>query len=149
EVNAFRREEEDAAIERPARALDDTNYEIGTVRAGDLAKTFHRRAGNVDRAFPVEAELLPPLRGARSHNRSESQSTWGGRNEGFGKEDEVGRLALSFARKVGDLLKRLSDIEDDGCRLDDRNDGFCQFQGALPGQWEELADAYSDLPPRR
>ena len=116
---AVRAKEGNAAVERPASALDHADHEMNLVPGSDLAKPIRRWTGDFYGALPVPPVEFVASRCPRAHHRAKRHVLRLPRDEGFGEHDQLGAIAGRLTGTFGPPIKRRFPIEYDGGVLND------------------------------
>src|SRR5579875_1016282 len=117
QIAPLRREEQHATVQRPAISLDHANDQIDLLLPGNVGKDINRRAGDIDRTFPVATVLFTSLCRPIAHHCSKRQTSWIGRDKGFREDHELCSLAGSLLRQRPHFLQRTLTVKGDRSRL--------------------------------
>ena len=119
----IRIEEQNRAVHRASRTLDDTDDQVHPVVFGDRANPVDCGSRHIHRAVPI-AQIVVTA-GCRPHSNSgtEIESFGISRNESLGKQHELCTIGCGLSRPVSNDLKGPLTIEHDGCGLHDSDTG--------------------------
>ncbi len=114
-------EEQDAAIERAALALDHADHQKHGLLAGDGRQLVESRSWNVDGAVPVGLKLSSSFVTAAADVRPEGDALRVARKKRFGKQHQSRAHASGLRGQNANLRQRGVALERNGGILDDGN----------------------------